>query len=233
MKINSIIEILEKEIENGIYDEIGKIPTEECLMKRFNTSKYSIRKSIDKLVDKSYLYRIHGSGVYVRERKQYGYIDLRNISGISSEFESNKVHSIPIEVKVGKANREEIKTFDCDENTEFYRIIRLRCIDNEPYGIEYSSFKKDIIKYLDEKIISSSIFSYLRDKMNLRIGFADKYISARKITKFESEKLNLEENDPAILVHDIVHLNTGEILANSETVYNYKSAKFFLLSKFD
>ncbi|WP_282925565.1 GntR family transcriptional regulator [Helcococcus kunzii] len=233
MKIDKIVEILKKEIEDGKYDETGKIPTEESLVDKFDTSKYSIRKAIDRLEGMSYLYKIHGSGIYLRERKKYGYIDLRNISGISSEFDSNKVLSIPIKIEISKANEEDIKIFNCDKNTEFYRIVRLRCIDNVPYAIEYSSFKKEIVRYLDKKIVSSSIFQYLKDKLNLKIGFADKYILARKLTKFESEKLDLNYEDPTIIVHDIVHLKTGEKFANSETVYNYKLAKFFLLSRVD
>ena len=58
---------------------------------------------------------------------------------------------------------------------------RLRIVDEEPFSIEISYFKKDIVPYLNEEIASSSIYSYLIDDLELNIGFADKVINCEKI----------------------------------------------------
>lgn len=51
----------------GKYKTHEKIPTESELMKMFNVSRHTIRKSIDDLVTTQYLYKKQGSGIYISD----------------------------------------------------------------------------------------------------------------------------------------------------------------------
>ncbi|MEH7082893.1 UTRA domain-containing protein, partial [Neobacillus drentensis] len=59
------------------------------------------------------------------------------------------------------------------------------------FSIEISYFNKDIVRYLNEDIASSSIYNYLIDDLKLTIGFADKVITCVKIDEADAELLHV------------------------------------------
>lgn len=70
-KYEMVVNILEKEMLEDKYSLSKKLPTEEELIKKFNVSKNTIRKAIEILVSKGYVYRVQGSGIFLRELQKW------------------------------------------------------------------------------------------------------------------------------------------------------------------
>ncbi|HYI93003.1 MAG TPA: GntR family transcriptional regulator [Bryobacteraceae bacterium] len=62
--------VLRQEIDNGVYGESGKLPSERALAERFGVSRTSIRESLDGLVKDGLLMRVVGKGTFVASAAQ-------------------------------------------------------------------------------------------------------------------------------------------------------------------
>ena len=62
MKYETVKQTLRNEIIDGKYKINEKLPTESELMKRFDVSRYTIRRAVDDLENGHFIYRIQGGG---------------------------------------------------------------------------------------------------------------------------------------------------------------------------
>mgnify|MGYP003248494833 CR=1 FL=1 len=67
MKYETVKQTLRNEIIDGKYKINEKLPTESALMKRFNVSRYTIRRAVGDLENEHYIYRIQGGGMFVQD----------------------------------------------------------------------------------------------------------------------------------------------------------------------
>ncbi|MEK6189760.1 MAG: GntR family transcriptional regulator [Carnobacterium alterfunditum] len=230
-KYRLVADQLLEEIKHGKYKNELRLPTEEDLIVAYNVSKSTLRNAIDVLVDKSILYRVQGSGIYIRKPIYPDTITINSIKGFKEEFKNKKIHSKIIKLEQLEADAEISLGLQCEIGTPVYFVNRIRYVEDEPFSIEYSYFNKNIIPYLGKEIAEKSIYSYIENDLNLSIGFADKYISVEKLSKIDSDHLQLNESDPSMVTEETVFLSNGKVFNHSKVIHNYKYAKFFALAK--
>ncbi|AQR93161.1 GntR family transcriptional regulator [Clostridium saccharoperbutylacetonicum] len=229
-KYETVINILEREILDGKYSLNKKLPTEEELITRLNVSKNTVRKAIDILVSKGYIYRVQGSGIFLRDFSREGCMDIREMNGLTKSFSKNKLESKVVEFQLIEADEELANKMKCNPNTKIYYVKRVRCLDGVPIVIEESYYNKDIIYYLNEEICSKSIFNYIMDDLKLKIGFADRVISCEKLSEDEAKLLNLNKDEPSLVINNTIFLSNGIIFDISLEKYNYKEVKMISLT---
>lgn len=232
-KYKDIVREIECEILSGTYRNNNKLPTEEELINKFNVSRTTIRKAINLLANRGYVYPVQGSGIFIREAALHDYINFENLNGLTRDYPNKKIGAKIIRLETLNATAELAEKFQCKEGTELYFLERARYVDGEPFAIEYTYFNKNIVYYLDKKIAEKSIYSYITNDLKYTIGFADKIIYADKLNKESSEILGLKENDPAIIVENKTFLGNGNIFEVSTAIHNYKLAKFLKLANYN
>lgn len=232
-KYGEIVKVLENEILNGKYSDTKKLPTEDELIEILNVSKLTLRKAIDILVSKGYVYRVQGSGVFLRDFNKKGCMDVRELNGLTRTYSNNNLKSKIIEFKLINADEELAANLKCDINTKVYYIKRVRYLEGTPMEIEESYYNKDIIPYLNKEICEGSIFNYIINDLKLKIGFSDRVISCDKLNKEDAELLGLEENDPALILNNTVFLKNGRIFDVSVEKYNYNKMKIISFTSAD
>ncbi|MBE6173679.1 MAG: GntR family transcriptional regulator, partial [Enterococcus faecium] len=82
-KYIEIAHSLKNKIIEGEFKEGELLPNQETLAKTYNTSRVTIRKAIQLLIDESLLYTRRGSGTYVRSNIKK---DKENVTQINSVF---------------------------------------------------------------------------------------------------------------------------------------------------
>lgn len=199
-------------------------------MERFDVSRNTIRKAIEILVSKGYIYQVHGSGIFLREFSKAGCIPMWDMSGLTKTFSKDKLTSKLLEFSLIEADEELAEKMKCKIHTKLYHIKRVRYMNEEPFTIEESFFNKDIILYLNEDICKNSIYEYIVNDLKLKIKFADKVISCEKLNKTEALLLNLNEGDPSLIIENTVFLSNGMIFDFSREKYNYTKAKLLSLA---
>ena len=227
-KYETVANSLADRINNNEFNETKKIPTEDQLMEEYNVSRNTVRNAIKILTKLGLLYPVQGSGMFIRESRKCDTVFLSGTRGITKDHPGNKLTNKCLSVEIVEADDNLAQIMLCEIGTPIYYIERLRIVDDIPYAIEYTYYNKNIIPYLDKEIIESSIFRYIKEDLKIPFGFSDKYISARKLTDQESQLLELEKNDPAIIIEDDIYLTNGTLFNSSQIVYNYKLAHFFM-----
>jgi GntR family transcriptional regulator of bglA len=229
-KYEMIVSILEKEILEEKYNCAKKLPTEEELIKRFNVSKNTIRKAIDILVSKGYIYRVQGSGIFLREFSKLGCVKIRDMNGLTKQYFNEKIESKVLKFSLINADEKLASKMKCEVNTKVYYIKRLRYLNGEAIEIEESYYNKNIIPYLNEEICTKSIFNYITNDLKLKIGFADRILSCEKLTEEEAQFLNLKKDDPTLVLTNTIFLSNGEVFDVSVEKHNYTKIKLISLT---
>jgi len=225
IKYKEIADRLEKEIQEGKFNQTKKLPTEEEMIKEFEVSRNTIRKAVTQLVNRGYIYQVQGSGMFLREESVTDYINLGSLRGLTKDLKSKKVETKVLSLHVVEADELTAKGLRCAPETKLYYVKRLRIVDDEPFSIEISYFKKDVVPYLNEEIASSSIYSYLIDDLKLNIGFADKVINCEKTDEESAELLHIDPFDPALIIENTVCLTNGTIFEWSKSIFHFQKAK--------
>lgn len=231
-KYKEISKEIENEIISGKYNDTNKLPTVDELIKIFNVSKNTIRSAVDLLVDKGLIYQVQGSGIFIRQISKEGYINISKMNGLTKDFGAKDIKNKIISFKTLIADQYIADNMKCKVGTELYYVKRIRIIDNEPFSIEESYFNKEIITYLNEQIITSSIYDYIINGLKLSIGFADKVIYCEKQEKDETNLIGMENEDISLIIENTVYLTNGLIFDFSKSKYNYKKTKLLSLANF-
>ena len=226
-KYKKIASDIEKDILSGVYNKRKKLPTEDFFVKSFGVSRTTIRKAINILVNKGYIYQIQGSGMFLKEAALKNYINLENAYGdiISDNVESINSRTIKLEVEEAPPNI--AQKLQCNQGTVLYYVERINYVNNIPMSIQYSYFIKDVIPYLNSDIVEDSIESYILNDLKQNIGYLDRVIYADKLSFEQAEVLNLKIDDPSLIIESTASLSNGKVFEWSKDVYNYKEARFF------
>lgn len=225
VKYKEIADCLEREIQSGNFDKTNKLPTEDELIKKFEVSRNTIRKAINQLVNRGFIYQVQGSGMFLREKSGSDTINLGSLRGLTKDLTSKTIETKILALQVVEADEKIATQLRCEVGSKLYYIKRLRIVDKEPFSIEISYFKKEIVPYLNEDIASNSIYSYLIEDLKLNIGFADKVINSEKVDEASAALLHVNPLDPALIIENTVCLTNGTIFELSKSIFHYQKAK--------
>ncbi|WP_050179709.1 GntR family transcriptional regulator [Domibacillus robiginosus] len=228
LKYQQIAEEIEKYIEENALQQGDKLPVLETLMTHFEVSKSTITKSLDLLEKKGVVFQVRGSGIFVRRHKRKGYISLLSNQGFKKDLEDYKITSEVIELEVRKPTQEAAHNLNISLDDEVYYVKRVRYIQEQTLCLEESYYNKSIVPYLNNEIVTESIFNYIKEGLGLKVGFSDIYLHMDKLSEEEAAYLGLENGAPKLLVESIFHLTNGQPFNFSKVTYNYQQSQFFI-----
>lgn len=188
--------IIEK-IDNGTYQEDESLPPETIIIKESGLSRTTVRQAIENLVNEGYLEKRRGIGTFVIPRKKHLW-NLQELRSFREEFETNgnKSSTKLLSIEKIKKNDELIKIFG-NEVTDFYKIERLRFLNETPVIVVTTYVPVVYANGLEEDDLSNnSLFAIMKEKYNVKIGFAEKEFRAKKVEEEDSILLNIKNNEP-------------------------------------
>ena len=228
LKYQQIAIEIEKYIEDHALKQGDKLPVLETLMTHFEVSKSTITKSLDLLEKRGVVFQVRGSGIFVRRHKRKGYISLLSNQGFKKDLEDFNITSKVIELAVRKPTIEAAENLNIGKDNDVYYVKRIRYINGQTLCFEESYYNKSIIPYLNNEIVSESIFRYIKEGLGLKIGFSDLFLHVAKLNEEEANYLGLKVGDPKLYVESIFYLNNGQSFDFSKVTYNYEQSQFFV-----
>ncbi len=204
---------LTRKILNNEYTELNKLPSEMDLADQYDTSKMTIRKALQMLIDSGIIFSIPKSGYYINS---YEYIKKFNsLTGNSFTFlnAGEKTKSKVIYFKKIKAN-EVLKNKFRTELDEVYEVKRIRYLKGKLKALEHVYLRADMFPDFNEEICKDSIYEYVKQSnytiatniKTLRAGFApDEYV------EYEPQLKRI----PLIEIENIGFLTNGQIFEYS------------------
>lgn len=177
----AIADQLRRMITGGELQVDDQLPQEMALTKSYNVSRVTIRKALDELVNEGYIYRVQGSGTYVKQtaddsvsltEKQIELFPLEELTTSDSQI---TVLKPPVVVE--KALRL--------NPTEFtYMISRFVDEEKQPVAFQEIYLPLRAIQGVSMDPNRASVFSFLVDDLNLDLVSVTRHF---KITKPEPE----------------------------------------------
>ncbi|GIP59623.1 GntR family transcriptional regulator [Paenibacillus sp. FSL W8-0186] len=180
-------------IRNEEYKVNDSLPPETQLMKMYGVSRTTVRQAIDLLVSEGYLEKRRGVGTFVTKQQlnQWDLAELRSFNEEASRQGLSARTELLSSERV-MAN-DALKGIFEKESAWFYKLERLRFIENEPSVLVTTYVPADITPGLERFNFSEvSLFATLREHYSLKISFANKTFRA----------INASAEDAAILKVD-------------------------------
>ena len=222
-KYKEIAIALKKKIIEGEFKEGELLPDQETLARTYNTSRVTVRKAIQLLIDEGLLYTRRGSGTYVRTNIKKNNKDVTQMNSVfgTSIQEGVEVTSKILRFEVRFPTDYEFETLKIKRTDPVYDIKRVRYVKEEARSIETSIMPLKYIKDLDEDILMGSIYNYIREELGYVISAAQRVIIASKANELDSEEFGIEVGDPILETNQVVFFDDGTPFDLSKTRYPY------------
>ncbi|WMZ71638.1 UTRA domain-containing protein [Staphylococcus pseudintermedius] len=202
------------------------------LKEKYEVSKSTIIKALELLEHDGIIYQAQGSGIYVRNARNDNHINVFKTNGFSKSLNEHQLTSKVLKLEeITDIPETVMQELNLSKSDSVYYLERLRYVDGNVLCIEYSYYNKEIVKYLNTEITEGSIFDYLEQNMQVKVGFSDIYFNADQLNTNEAHLLKLEPNDPCLRYHQTFHTTTGIPFDASDIVFHYKNAHFYIPSK--
>jgi GntR family transcriptional regulator len=193
-------EIIIQKINTGEYSSKQALPGERILMERFGVSRITIRQAIGDLVNEGVLYRKHGKGTYVAEKKIEK--PLARLLGIAEELatENNEIAISVLESKITTPATEISKALGLSPGQSVFMVKRLITTQRIPLVI-ICDYISDTIKYIfDNCLLERDIFYVQLEACGYKIGHGEQRISAAAATLEEAKLLKYQKGAPVLVV---------------------------------
>ncbi len=173
-----IISYIKEYIDNGIYQKGNIIPSEQEFCNQFNTSRMTVRKAIDELVNDGYLYRIQGRGTFVSHWVYRKSLEVLGFSYHMKQLGYNPTSRIiSFEVIISQPSvAERLKILPTEK--VFY-LSRVRMADLEPIAIENVYLPEKRFPGLETySFEENSLYEILKTKYNAEVMLKQEKIHA-------------------------------------------------------
>lgn len=216
--------IIIKMIEDGDYLPGEKLYSERAMASKYGVSRMTVQYAFNELVKAGYLYRVQGSGTFVRknvvDKMNLNYLSERGNAGITAIV---KNHGAKISNKVLTKGVIHGRWFShklgLGEDEPVYALHRIRYGNDEPIAVEYTYVPAGIFREMDdidfEKV---SLYDYMDSEKHMPQKFIQK-LQIIEVTKKEREYLELEKREPVYYFEFIGYDESGTIVEYTES-YN-------------
>ncbi len=201
-----VIDRLKQDIENGLYHEKEKLPSEFELAKRMGVSRVTLREALRILEEENVITRRHGVGTFVNSKPLFssGIEQLNSVTNMIINA-GMKPGTITININTQEPSEEDIRRLLCSIDENIVVSERVRTANGDPvvYTID-----KHLEKILPESEIHGidSIFAALESALAMKISYAVSYIEPLGFHEKISPLLECEP-ETALLVLKQIHFD--------------------------
>ena len=226
-----LMELIEKDIQSGVYKPGDKIMTEAELSKTYGVSLITVRKAVGSLMERGLVVRKQGKGTFVTKPKI-----SRNMKKLQSFTEMCRQMGVRpggrmLENRLVQADEKTASRLGIEPGSNVVYISRLRLADQEPVQIEKNYFPLKYAFLLDGKFDDNSLFDYLNEEAGARVASSEKMIELCRATAEEAALLDVKKGDYLLFVRSTAYDDEGEpmyagvqiINGDRFTLYVYES----------
>src|SRR5699024_7403446 len=140
-KYQQIKNDLLKKIQSGEFESGDRFYSESELVKMYNVSSITVIRAIQDLANEGYLVRYQGKGTFVSRSRKQKLVKFSDIEVFAGKAETVEVLSIDKGEESAIQKELNLKNID-----NYYKIVRVRKVDNEPFLVHFSYIPSQFIK---------------------------------------------------------------------------------------
>lgn len=214
-----LMELLEKDIENGVYQPGDKLATESVMAKSYGVSLITVRKAIGALMEKGMVVRKQGKGTFVLKPKLERKTTLQSFSDMCAQM-GRRSGAKMTQNRIIKASEWIAARLKVPVESDVVYIERVRFADDDPVQIERSYFTMQYDFLLNAQFEDNSLFDFLRSQRNVWVCSSEKTIEICRATAQEAEQLGIKKGTPLLFVRSLACDNNGEPLYAGVQIIN-------------
>ncbi len=208
-------------IKSGDLQPGMKIPSENEIIRDYQVSNTTARKTLQEIVNLGWAYRVKGKGTFVQTRS----VDrsVTRILGFSKNMiEAGYTPSTRLleSVVVKKDYSDTINGRKYIMHGPLLKIRRLRYADDIPMMLEIRYISLALCPNIDKIDLSRPLYDIYTEKYNLAMAQVNQMIRTIIISDMVTEELfDIEEPTPAFLVNGVTFTGTEMILEMEKSIY--------------
>ncbi|PYZ93474.1 phosphonate metabolism transcriptional regulator PhnF [Salipaludibacillus keqinensis] len=221
-------EKIKGQIEQGELQTGDMLPSEREYADHYAISRMTVRQAISKLVNDGYVYRKKGTGTFVAEKK----IE-QPLQGLTSFTEDMKARGMTasnrlIHFKTIPASTYVAHSLNIPVDSPVYEIQRIRLADGVPMALETNFLSATLVQGLSEEVVQSSLYDFIENKLNKKIGHATQIIESSIVNETEMELLEVKKDSPVLLIERKTSLEDGTPLELVKSSYRADRYRFII-----
>lgn len=228
MKIPKYLQIkneLEQEIKSGKFANGDKFYSEKELTEMYGVSSITVIRAIQELTAEGFLVRHQGKGTFISRSRKRKLVEFSDIEKFSQSNDVVTVVSMDLE-----QDEHILKELKLRKNAYYYKIVRIRQVDDEPYFIQHSYIPVDFIDLTHKtKDDYTSIYHRFKKDFNINAN-EENSIETNEIClptpTFIAQALNMPESEPTVLQKKTTSLKEDDSTV-IEHVVSYKKWDYY------
>ncbi|MCX7914064.1 MAG: phosphonate metabolism transcriptional regulator PhnF [Thermodesulfovibrionales bacterium] len=206
-------EILIKQIDEGYLKPNQKIPTEMELSKMYKLNRHTVRKALERLEDKGFVYKVKGKGTFVSNTKIVYKVSKKtrfttSILDIKLTPDARLIDSYDI-----RADSELSKTLNVPASDKVTVLEILRLVNKIPFCHTTSFLSKERFPSIESHIVGSfSLYEILKRHYGVEVIRSSSQFEVSLPDKSDIEILQISPQVPLLIVKSIAKDQGGEIV---------------------
>jgi len=201
------------QIKNDTYKEQQKLPAELVLADIYSTSKTTIRKALNILVNEGYVTNRPQSGYYINSKKNIEEFKFLELSSLHQIYPTSKIYNKIFLFQKTLADELVAKKLEIDYLTPVYFAIRGRYKDDICIQFETLYMPIYLFEDFNEEIYENSVYDYIETKYE--INYSLKSITSGYIPKHFEKYIPNFIGKPISIIENISRLKTGQLFEYS------------------
>lgn len=205
-----LAEVLQQEINAGIYPAGAQLPTEQELGARYKVSRVTVRKALEILTEGGYLNRRPGKGTFVTERKMTR--GLNEVLSFSQICRMQGIHpgARTLKMALEHPTETEAEQLSLSPGEKIFVIRRLRLADGRPVVIETSKFRESFFFLLEEDLNDTSLYEIINRKTGVEFVRSTKTLEIVFAGEEDARYLGVTRGYPLLSVSGVAMDASGE-----------------------
>lgn len=225
-----VIDRIKQDIENKVYQEGQKLPSEFDLSKQLGISRATLREALRLLEEEGVVIRRHGVGTFVHTKPLFsaGIEELHSVTEMIAQADMEP-GTIFLSSAIKEATEEDKKRFNPIETDKILEIERVRTANQVPIVYCLDKIPHELVQDFSIHEIKS-FFSFL-DESGQGISYAVTYIEPLGYHEKVSEILECDPETSLLLLKQIHYNEQDEPLLYSLNYFRADKFKFHVLRK--
>ncbi len=204
------------------YGPGDRIPSERALADTLGFNRMTVRKAIDRLVERNVLERNGTSGTRVPLVQVTRPIELRSTLGITRLIRNagGNPGTRLLHFAEEAASQSVAQRLGVPPGTALVMIRRLRSVNDEPFCIETSWLPAERVPDLvaEDLVAGQSLYDLLRERYRLTVTADQREISVGTATELEARQLALKTGAPTLVLRLVAHDADGRPIEYMKSV---------------
>ncbi|RWY87023.1 GntR family transcriptional regulator, LSA1692 subfamily [Pediococcus acidilactici] len=223
-KFEKVAQSLVERIQQGIYSNMQRLPSEYQLADEYGVSRLTVRKAIERLVTAKILVKDPGKGTYIMStnssnKVESGRMGLQIFTEAAETYgKQSRTQVLDYQPLIQPDQRVEEKlNLRNNPQPEVDELVRRRFWDDDPMTIEDIVILHKYVANHQKNDFKHSLFQILAE--TVEISYSNQEIEAIKVDEKLAKLLHVQEGDPILCVHSLTYTADGQPIFYDTSYY--------------